>query len=238
MNKAGRILIVEDEVIIAENTRRMSLDMGLSDEVHTAINPNEAMRMAESAPPDIVLLDIRLGDHADGVDLGAWLHARSIPFIFLTAHGDPDTIQRAVKVSPAGDMIKPVTRQDLMANLSLFFSRSASEPVFVFRDGTHDVRVAEKDIMYLRSDNIYTELHTTERRYVVRQSMKNMLDQMSTEFLQIHRSYVVNPAYVRETNALIYLSNGVELPLSRTYRPQVQERLYGKKRTENHDKNA
>lgn len=229
MNLLKKILIVEDEFVIAENTKLLLEDLYANIEVQIVEDAEEAEEVLESFKPDITLLDIRLGTGMDGIAYSEILNKKNIPFLFITAHGDAKTISGAVKSEPLGYLVKPVTQQDLFANLELAFSKIKAHHHFVFKDGTHDVRIPEKNIVYLKADGNYTEIHTTSKRYVVRNSMRKVLEKIHLPFIQTHRSYFVNPDYIRETNDTTYLTTGEELPLTRKFKKDVLASLFGKK---------
>lgn len=228
MNSLRKILIVEDELVIAENTKFMIQEIYPGISVNVAGDSSEALEILKVETPDVVLLDIRLGKNDNGIEFSKQLIDQNIPFIFLTAHGDDKTISRAIEKEPLGYMIKPINRNDLYVNLKLANVKIAVNHYYVFRDGTHDVRLIEKDIVYLKVEGNYTEIHTKDKRYVERKSMKKILDELHFEFIQIHRSFYVNPNFVIESNDSVYLSTGEVLPLSRTYKRALFEKLFSK----------
>lgn len=226
MNKNHRILIIEDELVIAENTRMQLNQLYPACEVEVAGGLDEAEQFLEIFKPTLALLDIRLGEKDNGIVFSETLVKKGVPFIFLTAHGDPKTISSAIQTNPLGYMIKPISRQDLFANLELAFSKLANQNYYTFRDGTHDVRLPERAIVYLEVDGNYTEIHTLEKRYVVRKSMKRILADLNIPLYQVHRNYFVNPNYIKEANVSVYLSTGKVLPLSRSYKKELIENIF------------
>lgn len=226
MSNLNYILIVEDELVIAENTKYMLQELYPDSEVRVGGSSAEALEILEGFLPDLVLLDIRLGKNDNGIVFAKQLTAKGIPFMFITAHGDERTISNAIETKPVGYLIKPISRQELNVNLKLALSKIEVNHFYIFRDGTHDVRLAEKDIVYLQVEGNYTEIHTVNKRYVVRKSMRKVLDALHIDLIQIHRSYYVNPSFVVEANALVYLSTGGELPLSRNYKKDLLDQLF------------
>lgn len=226
MNNTQRILIIEDELVIAENTKMIINQLYPNCEVGIAGSSIEAIDLLDVFKPTLALLDIRLGENDNGIIFSETLVKRNVPFIFLTAHGDSQTISEAVKTNPLGYMIKPVSRQDLMANLELAFTKIVDQKYYVFRDGTHDVKLIESEIVFLQVDGNYTEIHTTQKRYVVRKSMTKVLSGLHLTLYQIHRNYFVNPNFIKEANASVYLSTGQVLPLSRNYKKELIQKVF------------
>lgn len=223
-----KILIVEDEIIIAENMRLMIHELENYEVPFIACSITEANEYLSQQFPDLILLDIRLGEGQNGIEFADTLLRMHIPFLFVTSHGDPSTIKNAIQKEPLGYVIKPVIASTLFSQLELAFSKIKSNDFYSFRSGHHDIKIPEKKIVFLKSDNIYTELHTTDNRYVIRKSTKNILEELHIQLIQVHRSYFVNPDYITEANAVIRLSSGDELPLSRTYKPEVIKVIFGR----------
>ena len=102
-----RILIVEDESIVAMDLALTLRRLGYT-VVGTESSGAAAFETAAAARPDLVLMDIRLKGPTDGIHAGSAIqHDLGIPVVFLTAHGDPDTVQRAKAASPYGYLVKP-----------------------------------------------------------------------------------------------------------------------------------
>jgi len=120
-----RIFIVEDEAIIAADLRRLVESFGY-EVAGVAHNADAAAERIALSNPDLVLMDIRLGAGADGVDL-AGVVGRTTPVVFLTAHGDPSTVSRASGTLPFGYVLKPFEEADLRAAIEVAFARAGAE---------------------------------------------------------------------------------------------------------------
>ncbi len=115
------VLIVEDEVVVA-----MDIENALKafdyEVVGHAQNSAEAFKIFETTRPDIVLLDINLGEGDDGISTAQKLQAQyASPFgiIYITAFGDDANIERAVKTMPSAYILKPFKRDELKAALKI-----------------------------------------------------------------------------------------------------------------------
>ena len=108
----AKILIVEDEALIAHEIRHRLTKMGW-EVVGTAFG-EEAVELALETRPDLLLSDIQLRHGLNGIDLAERIQAvMDIPVVFLTAFSDEDTVARAKKVTPFGYIIKPVENRNL-----------------------------------------------------------------------------------------------------------------------------
>ncbi|MBC5767652.1 sensor histidine kinase [Ramlibacter albus] len=102
-----KVLVVEDELVVAEDLKDRLERMGF-EVVGSTDDAQEAIALASSARPDVVLMDIMLHGHADGIEAAEAIADRcGIPVIFLTAHSDSATLARATQAGPAGYVVKP-----------------------------------------------------------------------------------------------------------------------------------
>ena len=124
-----RVLVVEDEPIIAEDIREIlhNMDFCVSG---VAYNPEDAICALKVHPPDMVLLDINLGSKMDGIQIAEFINQTlQIPFVFLTSHADKVTVERAKHTHPSGYLVKPFDEKDLFTTLEIaLFNYSKRSP--------------------------------------------------------------------------------------------------------------
>ncbi len=119
MGRKYRILVVEDEPLIAEDISGYLIESGF-EVAGIAETGEEALRLAEKTGPDAMLLDINLGEGMDGVEVAGIIRDRyQIPVVFLTSHADKGTLERAKHTLPAGYLLKPFEGNDLMTSLEI-----------------------------------------------------------------------------------------------------------------------
>jgi len=122
-----RILIVEDEPMIAENIS-MYLDNTDFEVSGIAYDSAEANEQLNNNTPDAAILDINLGSEEDGIEIAAQLNEKyNIPFLFLTSYADKNTLDRAKAVKPSGYIVKPFNEKTLLASLQIAISNHAAE---------------------------------------------------------------------------------------------------------------
>jgi len=107
------ILIVEDELITAEEIRSRCISLGY-DVAGIASTGKDALKKAKELAPDLILMDIKLRGEMDGIVTARQIKLlHNIPVIFLTAHADPKTVQRAKVTEPYGFILKPFENSEL-----------------------------------------------------------------------------------------------------------------------------
>ncbi|MBI3877904.1 MAG: response regulator [Verrucomicrobia bacterium] len=122
MNKP-RILVVEDEGIIAKDIQLTLEAMGYEVPA-TAATADEAFEKAAEFTPDLVLMDIVLPGGTDGVTAAERMRERlNIPVVYLTAHSDSATFQKAKLTEPYGYIVKPVVERELRIGIEMAMHR-------------------------------------------------------------------------------------------------------------------
>ncbi len=109
----AQILIVEDELILAEDVRGNLIGLGYS-VPYIAVSGEDAVRKTGEIQPDLVLMDIKLHGEIDGIEAAEQIQARfNIPVIYITALSDGATLQRVKASEPFGYIVKPVETREL-----------------------------------------------------------------------------------------------------------------------------
>jgi two-component system, response regulator PdtaR len=110
-----RILIVEDEGILAMNEQKLLVRLGY-EVCGVADNGETAVEMARRLAPDLILMDIRIRGPVDGVQTAERIrHFSDAPILFTTAFSDEDTLSRSGKTAFASHLFKPFQIRDLQA---------------------------------------------------------------------------------------------------------------------------
>lgn len=118
--KKLKVMIVEDEIIVAKDIQRILAKLGY--EAHPPFSAaQKALDAIETVKPDFILLDINLrGSEMDGIELGKQIHEHyHIPFLYLTAFSDKSTLDRAKLTEPYGYIIKPFEEDDIRTAIEI-----------------------------------------------------------------------------------------------------------------------
>ena len=131
-SRAYRTLVVEDEGLIAHDITRRLEALG-----HEVLGPastaEEALALAPGA--EIVLMDIRIDGQRDGIDAALEIRARyHIPVIFLTAHADRATLDRAKQAGPFGYIVKPLGPSSLQTGIEMAIAKHRVERLLEERE--------------------------------------------------------------------------------------------------------
>ena len=115
LSRAPKILLVEDEAIIARDIQRQLTNSGFA-VTGTARTAADAFDQIEETLPDLVLMDISIKGGIDGIEAAHIVREKyAVPVIFLTAHADENTLQRAQLTEPFGYIVKPLGNTNVKA---------------------------------------------------------------------------------------------------------------------------
>ncbi len=122
-----KILVVEDEGIVAADIENSLLDLGYA--VSAITNSGErAIEKARELLPDLVLMDVMLMGKLDGIDAGEHIRTHfDIPVVYLTAYSDRVTLQRAKLTEPFGYILKPFEARELAPAIEIALYRHQLE---------------------------------------------------------------------------------------------------------------
>ncbi|WP_341226608.1 response regulator [uncultured Arcticibacterium sp.] len=237
-----KILLVEDEGIIAADMEGMLEAMGYN-VMESAMDYDEALERLEEETPDLILLDVNLGGKKDGIDLAKVINEKfNVPFIFTTSYSDGPTIQRANEVNPTNYLVKPFKKEQLFTAIELALLKISGEKKLesekpeteglVIKDALF---VKEKyrytklpvgDILWLKADGNYIEIHLAEKKELIRMSLSHFLEKVNRpNFFRTHKSYAVNLDYMTKLEPTAVTILDSEIPITKTYAEELVKRI-------------
>ncbi|HNR42701.1 MAG TPA: response regulator [Bacteroidales bacterium] len=240
-----RILIVEDELIIAEDIRTKLVSLGYI-VTGMAVSADEAEQLLKNIKPDLVILDIMLSGERDGIDLARVIRDQyKVPFIFLTSYADKETVERARRVMPDGYLVKPFTDKDLFAAIEVAVFRKSrvnghvddglretpseilNDCIFIKKDYLL-VKIKFNDLLWIKSDGNYLELFCSGgKKHLIRSTLKDFINKLpGSVFLQIHKSYVVNINHIEAIEYSHMIVGNYNIPLGRLFIDKIKDTLH------------
>ncbi|HWO42582.1 MAG TPA: response regulator [Candidatus Eisenbacteria bacterium] len=150
MSKA-KILIVEDEFVVAEDLASMLANLGY-EVVGRAAEGGKAIALACAVRPDLILMDVRLNGLMDGIEATERIRqACDVPVVFLTAHSDSRTLERAQMTEPFGYILKPFSERELNTQIQLALYKHRTEQALRRANASLEQQVAERTKELMRS---------------------------------------------------------------------------------------
>lgn len=233
-----KILVVEDEIIIADNICDALNDLGYQ-ALEPAMNYTEAIAIIEAENPDIAILDIHLSGKKTGIDLAKRIREKyNFPFIFLTSNSDRFTINQAKEVSPPAYLIKPFSKEELYSSIEIALHNFSvklgdllegdlivKDALFIRSKG-YFTKIHFNDILYLKSAHVYIEIILkNNQKHVVRTSLNQILNNLDNNFIRVHRGFIVNAKYLKQINQTSIKIENEEIPVGKKFREDIVKRI-------------
>ncbi len=224
-----RIVIVEDEMIIAMDMQEMLQDVGYT-VCGIASTYEEALSMTKTAQPDLFLLDIGIRGTKNGIGLAHTLHQLGLPFIFTTSRTESSYIESAKSTKPYGYLLKPFSKLDLYANIEMALGHVQNTKVqsLYLPMGRNKHHVSLNDLLFIKANGNYVELQIGERRVALRKNLKEFEAKLPIghPFIRVHKSYLVNRNHISSFNQLeLSLLGGTKVPIGRTYFTEIKSNM-------------
>ncbi|WP_166334484.1 LytR/AlgR family response regulator transcription factor [Sphingobacterium chungjuense] len=246
-----RAVLIDDEISNLENLRTLlekrCPQMSI---VATAQTVSTAIEVVQRYAPDLLFLDIQLGDKT-GFDVLQQLPARDFEVIFVTAY-DHYAI-RAVKCAALDYLLKPIDIEELVqavdkagaklatqkqtAQLDFFLQQLQKPDTSLSKIALQmqqEIRyVSLSDIVRCEADNTYTQFFLSNgEQIMVSKSLKEYADMLSPNgFLRTHQSHLINPQFVKswlkEDGGVLLLLSGQKIPISKPNKDTVKKALRG-----------
>jgi DNA-binding LytR/AlgR family response regulator len=242
MDSPVKILIVEDEMIIAANISLQLTVLGY--EVTGIISKGEdAVNHIRQNNPDIVIMDIQLKGKIDGIDTAVEIKKEfDIPIIYLTANVDEEHFKRAKSTHPAAFISKPFKKLDLQHAIELTSHRLSrngiaaedeacgspymqSDSIFI-RKNERMIKIMIDDILYFEADRNYCKIFSKNKECLLVMTLKEIDEKLPKDrFLRIHRSYIINLSHVDEVAGSHVVIGKKAVPMSKNLRTELLNRL-------------
>lgn len=241
MTNPTRILIVEDDMIIAANISLQLSNLGY-EVTGIETRGEDAINHALENRPDIILMDINLKGKIDGIETAKTIRKTwDIPLVYLTANTDDASFQKAKETHPYAFISKPFNKLNLERTIALVVEKInekkeiTSEPhqliegledrIFIRSNGKL-VKIMLEDILYIEAERNYCHIFTANQDYMVVNTLNIVCEKLTNkEFLRIHRSFVVN---LRKLDAVAesYLEiNNKVIPIGKLYKDELMKSI-------------
>lgn len=188
--KKTRILIVEDEPVIGMDIHGSLENLGY-DVLAVVSTGEEAREKTDELKPDLILMDIVLPGKMDGIEAAKHIRQRyDIPVIYITAHSETATFERAREAEPYGYLVKPIGKSDLYTAIETALHRSAMESrlreseeryrtiIETIEDGYYEVDLTGS---FTFVNDAFCEIHGYPRDELIGSNYRKYLDRENAE---------------------------------------------------------
>lgn len=237
--KKIHVLLVEDKKVESDALIRALEANGYS-VFGVARTHAEALQLVKAPEIDVLIIDVFLGEHPDGMAFAETVHATpelSKPFVFLTSSKDRTIFERAKLTKPYAFLLKPFNELEVMYALEMAiekyfdqkdgFDDSSSGTVlgedhlFIKKNGVLK-KVYTESILYIEVEERYCNLITATEKFVVHISLSRIEVLLQNKgFFRTHRNFLVNKSAIIQiilSEDSVVLEGNIVVPLSDNYK--------------------
>ena len=226
-----KVLIVEDEPLIADDLEFHLNDMGINN-IEVALQYNEALNKLSNNSFDLALLDVNLSGDKDGIQLANTINtSHQVPFIFVTSYYDNGTLSRAKRTNPYGYILKPFDKKEIQINVEMAFHKiglnmTAKPEKFFIKDKDGMVPISPEDICYVEAFDNYAKVFTTDHSYIISHTLKSIEAKLVPfGFERVHKSYLINLSHITRISDGYVFFGETNLPIGRAYKNVFMSKL-------------
>jgi len=209
-----KVIIIEDEFYVTQHLSALVEEMGFT--CVGIYHSGEKFLTKTDWDFDVAMVDIFLSKELTGLDIAKELNLHKKPFLFLTANQDMQTLQTAAQLSPKAYITKPFNPNDVIATLKNMQYQLPS--LIEIQDAKGKRAIHPMSIVYIKSDRAYIEIQTLTEKIIQRKSLTEVMEELPTFFIRVHRSYIVNSHLIEHQNSSIVKVDKYEIPVSRAYK--------------------
>ncbi|MFT6443334.1 MAG: DNA-binding LytR/AlgR family response regulator [Salibacteraceae bacterium] len=168
---------------------------------------------------DTAVLDLSLKSKQTDFKLAQSLNEKSKPFIFLTSSLDKNLVKRACKYSPKSYISLPVNDINVLGAFEILFS---NQEATILVQGLFGIKeMNPRKIQLIETNKNYLEITTESGLYRLRSTLKDILHELPSNFVRVHRFYAVNTDYIDQKSNSQIVIDGRIIPISRNYKFEI-----------------
>ena len=221
--------ILENEIIYTNQLTQLlhqwEVETSCNLSIDTFTSSHQIYEIIHKKHYDIFFIDIVLDDTENGIEVAKNLRSSSCSgdLVFLTNF--QDYVFEGYPVHALDYLLKPATYEKIRHCMNQVLNK-LSGSCFFYRIRNSVLQIPYQDILYFSSYNHSTEIVTMKKTYTVPQTLKKLLKVLPEQFVQCHRTVIINLNHIEfMDNNEILLSNQEHIPIGRTYLKQVQQQL-------------
>lgn len=182
---------------------------------------------------DLLFLDIDLGDET-GIEIAAWVAGNYPDTITIFVTGHREFAEEAFEVEALGYLVKPydIKKMEnvLKKAMNLLQKKPVEEPKaeIVITDENIKKKISCQDILYIERQQSKSIITTKQKEYQVYETITSLCERLGNSFIRVNQGEVVNSNMIKEIKGnIVYLKNGREMSIGRTYRKEVLAKYFG-----------
>lgn len=212
------ILIVEDDKLSALVLVKHLKESDLNAQMEVASSISEARRVLKEKQFDLIFLDIHLQDGKSIEIINELPNNQRV--IFVTS--DATYAVNAFEYNAIDYMIKPVSKERFDKSMARIKEQDDAEGYIVIRADYNFHKIKASEILFVKANGDYITLTTINDSYTFHARLKNFIHKLPEgDFMQCHRSYIVNLRRIKQMDKSTLVLEGNEIPVSSSYKKEL-----------------
>jgi DNA-binding LytR/AlgR family response regulator len=222
-------IIVEDEPMARKSLQRLCENHGSLDLLGEFENAVDALSFLSEQSVDLIWLDVELPEMSG---FGLLEKLPTIPFVVLTTskteyafdafqYQVTDYIKKPIALPRFNLAVEKVLE---LSNRNKPVASSGRKEIYVKADGRY-IRLPFEAIAYVENIGDYVKIHTSTHTYVVYTTMKDLAEKLDSQFMRVHRSYIVHLDKIVDIEENTLVINNKVIPISRANKPELMNRI-------------
>jgi DNA-binding LytR/AlgR family response regulator len=231
MNKPISCIVIEDQAPAQRILKSYIQDTPSLKLLNAFSNALEAQAVLQQQRVDLIFLDIHL-PKLSGMDFLKTLD--NPPQVILTTAFSEYAVQ-SYEYKVLDYLLKPFSFPRFIQAVNKVVeenkklekpNRTTTESFVYLKMGHETIKVARGSILYIHSDADYTELHTQGKKYLSSETLKHWIGLFQPQFVQVHKSYVVNREKVELlSTTFVQLDGNIKIPIGRAFKEGLKQEL-------------
>lgn len=223
--KKLRCIIVDDEELARTLLTTYVAKVAHMELLDSFENPLHALSYLKENEVDLVFMDIQMPE-LKGTDFAELIINDNIKVIFTTAYSE--YALKGFELNALDYLAKPITFKRFVAAINKFpvVSKEVNTSL-VIKSGYDLHKVLFQDIVYIESDSEYVNYHFEDgKKIMANQSLRKLLNELPSQFIRVHRSYIVNKNKVTSLKGRSLMLSTAEIPVSDSYFETVKNTVF------------
>lgn len=183
---------------------------------------------------DVLFLDIDLGEET-GIEIAAWIAVNYPHIITIFVTGHREFAEEAFEVDAFGYLVKPydIKKMDnvMRKAIAQLEKKDMKEEgcEIIITDENLKKKIDCRDILYIQRQQAKSIIITRQKEYQVYETITSLCDRIGDSFIRVNQGEVVSDSLISEIKGnMVYLKNGMNMSIGRTYRKAVIDKYFGK----------
>ena len=220
-------IVIDDERIAREGLNEFIKEFDFLENRGSFSNAHQAMEKLKTESIDLIFLDIQM-PFLNGLEFAEMIKDKPSMIVFTTAYSE--FALKGYKVNAIDYLLKPIFFEAFKASVfkakkmyDLMFQQENNVKPLFFKENGVLLRVQPAQILYINSMQNYIEIHLkNQKRIIVHHTLKSILEQLpQNDFLQIHKSYIVNTKFITHIDGSALYLDEISLPIARNRKEAI-----------------